>query len=143
MAQPSFLSNLQLNVTQSPIAQPAISPAALGLGLIHVIPTGTTQPIHIDAIKISRLMPPRADSLVTLLPGESVTNTVELRDPIVPKHAWDAGPAKVRMSGRWMAVWPDLSKEDVLSDTQRLQSVGVGVGSSIGDWESEYIELSY
>ncbi|RYC65389.1 hypothetical protein CHU98_g825 [Xylaria longipes] len=165
MAQRSFLSNLRLNVTQSPIAQPAISvsvmnthssipvtilkwnspldSAALGLGLVHVIPAGSTQPIHIDAIKVSRLMPPTADSLVTLLPGESATNTIELREPIVPKRVWDAGPAKVKISGRWMAVWPELTKEDVLSNTQRLQSIGAGVGSLIGDWESEYIEVSY
>ncbi|KAI1745886.1 hypothetical protein F4680DRAFT_399514 [Xylaria scruposa] len=165
MAQPFFLSHLQLNVTQSPVAEPAISvsvtnthsstpvtflkwdspldSAALGLGLVHVIPAGTTQPVHINSIKISRLMPPKGDSLVTLLPGESATNTVELRDPIVPKRVWDTGPAKVRMSGRWMAVWPELTKEDVLSDTQRLQSVGAGVGSLIGNWETEYVELTY
>ncbi|KAI0490583.1 hypothetical protein F4859DRAFT_12979 [Xylaria cf. heliscus] len=165
MRQQSFLSNLRLNVTQSSIAQPAISisitnthssipvtilkwnspvdPAALGLGLVHIIPAGATQPIHINAIKISRLMPPKADSLVTLLPGEITTNTIELRDPIVPKSVWDAGPARVKISGRWLAVWPELTKEDVLSDTQRLQSVGAGVGSLIGDWESEYIEVSY
>ncbi|KAI0865128.1 hypothetical protein F4860DRAFT_500808 [Xylaria cubensis] len=165
MAQPSFLSNLRLNVTQSSVAQPAISvsvtnthssipvtilkwnspldSAALGLGLVHVIPAGTTQPVHIDSIKINRLMPPTADSLVTLLPGESATNTIELRDPIVPKCVWDTGPVKVRMSGRWMAAWPELTKEEVLSDTQRLQSVGAGVGSLIGNWETDYVELSY
>ncbi|TRX87870.1 hypothetical protein FHL15_011232 [Xylaria flabelliformis] len=165
MAQPSFLSNLRLNITQSSVARPAISvsvtnthssipvtilkwnspldSAALGLGLVHVIPAGTTQPVHIDSIKINRLMPPTTDSLVTLLPGESATNTIELRDPIVPKCVWDTGPVKVRMSGRWMAVWPELTKEEVLSDTQRLQSVGAGVGSLIGNWETDYVELSY
>ncbi|KAI0435637.1 hypothetical protein F4803DRAFT_567498 [Xylaria telfairii] len=165
MAQRSFLDNLQLNITKSPISRPAISisitnthlstsvtilkwnspldSAALGLGLVQVISAEATEPIHIDAIRISRLMPPTADSLVTLLPGETATNTIELRDPIIPKRVWDVGPAKVKISGRWMAVWPELTKEDVLSDSQRLQSVGAGVGSLIGDWESEYIEVSY
>ncbi|KAJ2994448.1 hypothetical protein NUW58_g1557 [Xylaria curta] len=164
MAQSSFLTNLQVKVTRSPISQPSISvsitnthssvpatilqwnspldPAALGLGLVHIIPAGTADPININAIKISRKMPPGADSLVTLFPGESATNIVELRDPIVPKDVWDAGPAKVRMTGRWMAVWPELTKENLLSDPQRLQSVGAGVGSLIGEWESDVIEVS-
>lgn len=118
-----------------------LDPAALGLGLVRIIPAGTTEPIHIEAIKISRLMPPKPDSLVTLLPQDSATNTVELRGPIVSESLWDAGPVKVVMKGRWMAVWPVLTKEDLLLDTERLQSVGAGVGSLIGEWESECIEV--
>ncbi|KAI1125545.1 hypothetical protein F5Y10DRAFT_294525 [Nemania abortiva] len=164
MAQASFLANLQLNITPSSDSYRSIlvslsnnhssipvtilkwnsplDPAALRLGLVHVIPAGASQPVHIDTIKISRLMPPEANSLVTLFPGETVTNTLELRDPIVPSVVWNAGPVKIKMAGRWMAVWPGLTKEDLLSDAQRLQSVGAGVGSLTGDWESEYVDIS-
>ncbi|KAI0534481.1 hypothetical protein GGR58DRAFT_516083 [Xylaria digitata] len=164
MTEPSFLVNLQLNIAQSTVSPHAISlsvtnthpstpvtilkwnspldPAALGLGLVRILPAQTVEQFHIEPIKIKRLMPPKADSLVTLLPGDSTTSTIELRDPIVPKTLWDAGPAKVTIKGRWMAVWPGMTREDLLIDTERLQSVGAGVGSLIGDWESEWIEIS-
>ncbi|KAI1305749.1 hypothetical protein F5Y03DRAFT_394934 [Xylaria venustula] len=164
MAQESFLAYLQVNITQSTTSPHAITvsvtnthpsfpvtilkwnspldPAALGLGLVRVIPAGATEPIHIDAIKISRIMPPKVESLVTLLPRHSVTGTVDLRSPIVPSYIWETGPAKVAMKGRWMAVWPELTKEYLLSHTERLQSVGAGAGSLIGEWESGYIEIS-
>ncbi|KAI0814304.1 hypothetical protein GGR55DRAFT_631312 [Xylaria sp. FL0064] len=164
MIQPSFLKYLQLRITQSTVSLHTISvsvtnthpsapvtflkwnspldPAALGLGLVRVIPAGATEPIHIEAIKISRLMPPKSDSLVTLQPGDSASSTVELRGPIVPDSLWDAGPAKVAMKGRWMAVWPELTKEDLLLDVEKLRSVGAGVGSLVGEWESECIEVS-
>jgi hypothetical protein len=164
MAQASFLTNLQLNITQSsnfhrtilvyltnihpsiPVTilkwNSPLDPAAVELGLVHIVPAGTNQSIHIDAIKISRLMPPRANSLVTLFPGESAVNSVELCDPTVPEGTWHPGPAKIKMSGRWMAVWPGLTKEDLLLDIRRLQSVGAGVGSLTGDWESEYMVVS-
>ncbi|KAI8173848.1 hypothetical protein K4K51_009396 [Colletotrichum sp. SAR 10_75] len=45
--------------------------AALGLGLVSITPAGASEPIHIDAVKLTRKMPPNAESLVTLLPGES------------------------------------------------------------------------
>ncbi|KAI0416779.1 hypothetical protein F5X98DRAFT_387758 [Xylaria grammica] len=163
MTEPSFLDNLQLRIAQSTVLPRSISvsvtnthpsspvtilkwnspldPAALGLGLVRITPANTTEPFHIDAIKIQRLMPPKAESLVTLTPGDSATSTVELRELIVPQGLFDAGPAKVTMKGRWMAVWPEMTKEDLLLDTKRLQSVGAGVGSLIGDWESECIEV--
>lgn len=163
MADESFLTNLQLRVVGSPTSQHAISvsitkmhsstavtilkwnspldAAVLGLGLVQVIPAGATEPIHINAIKIKRLMPPNADSLVTLLPGETASNTIDLDHPLVPNNIWAAGPAKVRMAGRWVAVWPGSAKEELLSDTQALQSVGAGVGSLTGTWESEYVNI--
>ncbi|KAJ8129534.1 hypothetical protein O1611_g4094 [Lasiodiplodia mahajangana] len=143
MSQASFLANLQLDVTHDPNSHHSIlisltnthpsipvtilkwnsplDPAALQLGLVCIIPAGTSQPIHIDAIKISRLMPPSANSLITLFPGERATNTLELHGPIVPDVVWGAGPVKIRMTGRWMAVWPGLTKEDLLSEDAKLK----------------------
>ncbi|KAI8241891.1 hypothetical protein K4K53_003867 [Colletotrichum sp. SAR 10_77] len=45
--------------------------AALGLGLVSITPAGASETIHIDAVRLTRKMPPNAESLVTLLPGES------------------------------------------------------------------------
>ncbi|KAJ3578153.1 hypothetical protein NPX13_g2412 [Xylaria arbuscula] len=164
MAQPEFLANLQVDISQSTDSPHTLSvsvtnthpsvpvtilkwnspldPAALGLGLLEIVPAGGTEPIQIQTIKISRLMPPKAESLVTLRPLESAMNTVELREPMVPSDIWSAGPAKVTMKGRWMAVWPEITEEDLLSDTEKLKSVGAGAGSLVGEWESGSVEIS-
>ncbi|KAL0931575.1 uncharacterized protein CTRU02_214310 [Colletotrichum truncatum] len=164
MAEPSlFLANLQLSLSQSASRSPSITvsvknthsdtpvtilkwnspldPAALGLGQVSILPAGSSEPIHNDAIKISRIMPPGAESLITLRPGESAENTVELREPRVPDGIWKQGKAKVTMRGRWMAVWPGLTTEDLLQHPEKLQGVGAGEGSLIGNWETETIEV--
>ncbi|KAH0443088.1 hypothetical protein CcaCcLH18_01201 [Colletotrichum camelliae] len=116
--------------------------AALGLGLVSITPAGASEPIRIDAVKLTRKMPPSADSLVTLLPGESVSNVIELRQPRVPEDALKAGEAKVMMKGRWMAIWPGLTTKDLLQQPQKLQSVGAGAGGSLtGDWKTETVEV--
>ncbi|GAW25437.1 hypothetical protein SAMD00023353_0602580 [Rosellinia necatrix] len=161
--QASFLAHLQLRLAPDPGLRHGISvsvtnahpsmpvtilkwnspldPAALALGLVRVTPAGAAAPVDVRPVKISRAMPPSADALVTLLPGESATNSLDLSHPVVPGHIWDAGAARVRVAGRWMAVWPGLTKGDVLSDAGRLRSVGAGVGSLVGECESEYIEV--
>lgn len=164
MADESFLVNLQLRVASSPDSPHAISvsvtnthsssavtilkwnspldASALGLGLVQITPAGAAEPIHMDAIKIKRLMPPKAESLVTLGPGETASNTIDLDNPRVPSRVWEAdGPAKVRLAGRWMAVWPGSTKEELLADEQALQSVGAGAGSLTGTWESEDVNI--
>lgn len=164
MTQESFLTNLQTDVSVTSKNPPAISvsvknthpsevvtilkwespldPAALGLGLVSVTPAGATEPIPIKALKISRAMPPGAESLVTLAPGESATNTIELREPIVPGSVWTSGdPATVCLSGRWMAVWPGVTKDELQKDKEKLQAVGAGVGSLTGRWESDKVQI--
>lgn len=164
MAQTSFLENLQIDVSVTSKEPPTISvtvknvhpsivvtilkwespldPAALGLGLISITPAGAAEPLRINTLKISRAMPPGANSLVTLGPGESATNVVELREPVVPGSVWTApGQATVSLKGRWMAVWPDLTKEELQEDGQKLQGVGAGVGSLTGSWESDTVHI--
>ncbi|EQB44517.1 hypothetical protein CGLO_16737 [Colletotrichum gloeosporioides Cg-14] len=116
--------------------------AALGLGLVSITPAEASEPIRMDAVKLTRKMPPGADSLVTLLPGESVSNVIELREPRVPEDVWKAGKAKVMMRGKWMAVWPGLNTKELLQQPQKLQSVGAGAGGSLtGDWKTETVEI--
>ncbi|KAF5518811.1 putative secreted protein [Colletotrichum aenigma] len=116
--------------------------AALGLGLVSITPAGASESIHIDAVKLTRKMPPSAESLITLLPGESVSNVIELREPRVSKDVWKAGHAKVKMTGRWMAVWPGLTTKELLQQPEKLQSVGAGAGGSLaGDWKIEAAEV--
>ncbi|WYZ36949.1 hypothetical protein EsH8_II_000455 [Colletotrichum jinshuiense] len=159
----SFLTNLELSVSQSVSSPPSVTvsvknthpdtpvtivkwnspldPIVLGLGQVSITPAGASEPIHIDAIKVGRKMPPGPESLVTLQPGESAENVVELREPRVPEDVWKAGKAKVALKGRWMAVWPGLTTEELLQKPEKLQSIGAGPGSLQGDWETETIEV--
>lgn len=119
-----------------------LDPLALQLGLISVTPAGASAPLDMPTIKVSRAMPPGADSLVTLQPGESASSVVELRDMFVPKATWAQGEAKVSMKGRWAAVWPGLGKDDLLGDLQKLSALGGGGdGVLTGEWKSPTIEI--
>lgn len=113
---------------------------ALQLGLISVTAAGAPAPIDMPTIQIRRAMPPGADSLVTLQPGESASSVVELRDSFVPEDTWAQGKAKVSMKGSWGAVWPGLVKDDLLADLEKLSALGGGGdGVLTGEWESPTI----
>lgn len=114
-----------------------LDPLAMQLGLISVTPAGGSVPIDMPTIKVSRAMPPDADSLVTLQPGKSASNVVELRDSFVPRDTWAKGKANVSMKGRWGAVWPGVGKDDLLGDLEKLGALGGGRdGVLTGEWES-------
>ncbi|POS79258.1 hypothetical protein DHEL01_v202348 [Diaporthe helianthi] len=118
-----------------------LDPLALQLGLISVTPAGESAPIDMPTIKISRAMPPGADSLVTLQPGQSANSVVELPDMFVPKDTWAQGKAKISMKGSWAAVWPGVGKDDLLADLERLSALGGGEGVLTGEWESPAVEF--
>lgn len=119
-----------------------LDPLALQLGLISVTPAGAPAPIDMPTIEVSRAMPPGADSLVTLRPGESASSVVELRDMFVPEATWAHGRAEISMKGRWAAVWPGLAKDDLLRDLQKLGALGGGGdGVLTGEWESPTIGI--
>ncbi|KAL1866906.1 hypothetical protein Daus18300_006609 [Diaporthe australafricana] len=119
-----------------------LDPIALQLGLVSVTPAGAPDPIDMPTIQVSRAMPPGADSLVTLGPGESASSVVELRDMFVPEATWAQGRAEVSMRGRWAAVWPGLGKDDLLGDVEKLSALGGGGdGVLTGEWESPTIGI--
>lgn len=119
-----------------------LDPLALQLGLVSVTAAEAAAPLDMPTIKISRAMPPGADSLVTLRPGESASSVVELRDTFVPKDTWAKGKAKVNMKGRWAAVWPGLVKDELLGDLEKLSALGGGGDGVLnGEWESPTIEV--
>lgn len=165
MSDFSLADNLEIGLSQAPAAaNPSLSvsvknthpstpltlltwdspldPMALQLGLISVTAAGAPAPIDMPTIKVSRAMPPGADSLVTLQPGESASSVVEMRDAFVPRDTWDQGEAKVSMKGRWAAVWPGLVKDDLLGDLEKLSALGGGGdGVLTGEWESPTIGI--
>lgn len=165
MSDFSVANNLEVSLSQAPAtATPSLSvsvknthpsttltllrwdspldPLALQLGLVSVTPAGAQAPIDMPTIKVSRAVPPGADSLVTLRPGESASSVVELREMFVPKATWAQGKVEVSMKGRWAAVWPGLGKDDLLGDVQKLSALGGGGdGVLTGEWESPTIAI--
>lgn len=165
MSDVSVANNLEVSLSQAPsTGNPSLSvtvknthpstpltlltwdspldPLALQLGLVSVTPAGAPGPIDMPAIKVSRAMPPGADSLVTLRPGGSASSVVELRDAFVPKDTWAQGEAKVSMKGSWAAVWPGLGKDELLRDVKKLSALGGGGdGVLTGEWESPTIGI--
>lgn len=167
MSDFSLANNLEISLSQAPAtAAPSLSvsvknthpsttvtllkwdspldPLALQLGLVSVTPAGAPAPIDMPTIKVSRAMPPGADELVTLRPGESASGVVELRDAFVPKAALTRGRAEVSMKGRWGAVWPGLDRDDLLGDVEKLSALGGGGdGVLTGEWESPTIGIEF
>ena len=130
------------NTNMDPISiltyESALDRAALQLGLINITPFHADKPIDIARIAIRRVWPPTRDSLVTILPGESASNEIELNPMVVPPE--DLGKrAKVLLKGTWQAVWPKC-KEDI-SDSSLNDPIGSPDAFS-GTFESNELEVS-
>ncbi|KAI0025310.1 hypothetical protein F4780DRAFT_426791 [Xylariomycetidae sp. FL0641] len=155
---PSPASNLKVSVRQSNLSPPKLTlgvtnthsdpvtilswnspldPLALQLGLLSFYPSGSDKPIEIAAIQIRRKMPPGADALVTIPPGETKEQELELREPIVPLKQLK-GNVKVVCKGEWTSVWP--SKADDVS-AESLEKLGASDGASTGSFESDPVQI--
>ncbi|EKG20508.1 hypothetical protein MPH_02231 [Macrophomina phaseolina MS6] len=111
-----------------------LDPLALQLGLLEVRAAGAHEPLPLATIKVSRKLPPGADSLVTLAPGESRAQEVVLREPIVPLKRAEGGKVAVVARGVWRAVWMGA---DVSEDA--VARMGEGEAVLSGEWETESV----
>ncbi|KAK8087297.1 hypothetical protein PG994_002271 [Apiospora phragmitis] len=108
-----------------------LDPIALKLGLVELIPSGSSDPVQTNTIQVRRKMPPESDSLVTIKPGEKEENVLELGEPVVPLDKLK-GKMSVRCTGSWMGVWnADEFK------TEQLESVGSTEETQFGDFKAE------
>lgn len=116
------------------------------LGLVLITPPGSSTPLGIPTIMVKRRMPPPEDNLITLGPGEEVSRTVEIGERFVTPEQWQGegrgGRAKIQLKGRWTAVWPGLTKQELVG-TERLKTLGYGGedGALSGEYESETLEI--
>ncbi|KAK3314169.1 hypothetical protein B0H66DRAFT_373048 [Apodospora peruviana] len=120
-----------------------LDPLALALGLVTVaIPSPdnekSTVPFPIPQIMLRRVMPPPMDAFVTLSPGESASNEVVFRDPVVDMAALvdaaagsaaDPGNVKVFVSAGndededgGVVVWKGKRKENLMA--AQIESLG-------------------
>lgn len=117
-----------------------LDPLALQLGLLSITRHGESQPLDFPTIKISRKLPPEADSLITIEPGKSSSQDIELREIIVPREKLFAkgGKANILCQGQWTAVWP-CRKESMEAE---LSEMGVGKAALTGPFQSASLEVS-
>lgn len=118
--------------------QSPLDPLALQLGLLSITPAGTSEPLDIPTIKVSRKLPPGEESLVSLAPGESRENEIVLKEMLVPLNRIKGKKSSVKIKGRWDHVW--LAPRDQLTKqaTEELGTDGVAVS---GEFQTEAIEI--
>lgn len=108
-----------------------LDPIALKLGLVELIPSGSSEPIQINTIQVRRKMPPESDSLVTIKAGETKENVLEIGEPVVSSDKLQ-GKMTARCKGTWMGVW---SADDF--KTEELSKIGSAEETQFGDFEAE------
>lgn len=115
-----------------------LDPLALQLGLLHITPAGSSAPLEIPTIKVSRKLPPGEESLVSLAPGESAENEIVLKELLVPLEKLQGKKSSVQVKGRWDRVW--LAPRNQLSQ-KAIEELGAEGGAVSGVYATEAIEI--
>ncbi|KAI3390661.1 hypothetical protein diail_8898 [Diaporthe ilicicola] len=118
--------------------QSPLDELALSLGLLSITPSGAPEPLDIPTIMVQRKLPPDEKSLVSLAPGESRENQVELREILVPPEKLKGKKSAVRVKGRWMGVWPK-SRDEV--SAEEIEKMAHGGGAVAGTYASDTVEI--
>lgn len=162
MAESNVLSNLTISLRQissdpitlavtvknnnaSPVTiltwDSPLDPLALQLGTLAITPDGSSSPLDIPIIKVSRKLPPGEDSLVELDAGQtSRENVVVLKEMVVGKQLRETNTEKVsvKCKGQWRAVWA-TSRKDL--DAESIQGMGTDERALPGEFESEAFDV--
>ncbi|KAK2611860.1 hypothetical protein N8I77_005181 [Diaporthe amygdali] len=154
-----ILSQLHISLSQASKSPPAISikvtnnsskpvtiltwdspldQLALSLGTVYITPSDASKPLEISRIMVQRKTPPSDESLVSLAPGESRENQVELRELLVPAKKLKGKKSTVQVKGRWMGVWP--KSRDELNE-EAIEKGAHGGGAVAGTYASESVEI--
>ncbi|CAM1502412.1 Fc.00g043960.m01.CDS01 [Cosmosporella sp. VM-42] len=91
---------------------------ALQLGLLSITPDGASAPLDIATVQVRRKWPPGPDSLITIDPGRSQEQEIELREPIVSMESLGKR-VSVQLKGKWDAVWTKGRDEIDKSDFEQ------------------------
>ncbi|KAI1492812.1 hypothetical protein F5X96DRAFT_316744 [Biscogniauxia mediterranea] len=114
-----------------------LDPLAVQLGLVSFTPAGSNGPVEIPKLMVRRKLPPGPESLVTIEPGETKEQVLELKERVVPLETL-RGKVRVVCHGSWMGVW--ASKADDIAP-ESLESLGVSEDGSGGKFESQPVEI--
>jgi hypothetical protein len=142
---PVALSATVTNQSSSPVTiltwNSPLDPLAFQLGVLSITPSGAAGPLDLPVIKLRRQVPPSRDALVTLQTGESRSQTIEIKELLVPRSNLygDEGVAEVRCVGRWMAVWTKPVDE---LEASALDELNMHKDAVAGDFTSESVKVS-
>ncbi|KAH7303494.1 hypothetical protein B0I35DRAFT_446684 [Stachybotrys elegans] len=108
------------------------------LGLLTITPEDTDKPLELQTIMLRRIWPPNLEQLVTLRPGESESNDIELKEPFIPMEKLTE-KVTVGISGKWQAVW-EKTKDEVSSSS--LENIPTSPDVFLGDFEAGSITVT-
>jgi len=111
-------------------------PQAVATGLFRVLDRSTGEEVPSLGLKMSRLLSPKADDFVELLPRHAVTKDVLLEEPDIALEGGRSYDVQIRSI--WKAVW-HANVEDT-GETQ-LQRIGGPTGLINWDYESNVFQL--
>lgn len=114
--------------------------SVLKLGGVQLyMPADSDDALDIPTIRIRRKMPPDHDSLVTLEPGETREQAIELKEPVVPMEKLK-GDVKITVQGRWVCAWQ--KRVDQISDKE-LKELNAGEDALEGEYFMEPVILNF
>uniref|UniRef100_A0A0B7JJC1 Uncharacterized protein n=1 Tax=Bionectria ochroleuca TaxID=29856 RepID=A0A0B7JJC1_BIOOC len=116
-----------------------LDPLVLALGKLQITPAGADAPLDLPKIAVRRVWPPTRDQLVTLEPGESQQNPVQLREQVVPPSDL-TGEVSIQLKGRWQAVW-SKRKEDI--DDSSLENPNVSPEVEHGEYATGKLKVHF
>ncbi|KAI1506415.1 hypothetical protein F5X99DRAFT_2191 [Biscogniauxia marginata] len=114
-----------------------LDPLAVQLGLLSFTPAGSDSPVEIPKIMVRRRLPPGPESLVTIEPGQTKEQQLELKQPVVPLDKLQ-GKVGVVCQGEWTGVW--ASKADDIP-AESLEKLGLSEDGSRDKFESQQVEI--
>ncbi|KAI0121181.1 hypothetical protein BJ170DRAFT_688271 [Xylariales sp. AK1849] len=116
-----------------------LDPLALQLGVFGFTPSDGGSALEIPTIQVRRKMPPGPDSLVTIEPGQTKEQELQLREPIVPLDKLK-GEVTVSCQGRWTSVWQKRAEEISI---EALDALDAGDEVLTGEFAITPVVLSF
>jgi hypothetical protein len=126
-----FSTTVSLLMWDSPF-----DPQAVATGMFRVVDRSTGKEVPSLGLKMSRLLAPKADDFVELLPRHAVTKEVPLGEPDIVLENGKSYDVQVRST--WKAVWHANVKDAGESNVQRM---GGPTGLVNWDYESNMLQL--
>jgi hypothetical protein len=111
-------------------------PQAVATGMFRVVDRSTGKEVPSLGLKMSRLLSPKADDFVELLPRHAVTKDVPLEEPDIVLESGSSYDIQIRSN--WKAVWHADVRD---TGESQLQKIGGPTGLINWGYESNVFQL--
>ena|ERR1700761_6125412 len=126
-----FSTTVSLLMWDSPF-----DPQAVATGMFHIVDRSSGKEVPSLGLRMSRLLAPKAEDFVELLPRHAVTKDVPLEEPDIVLEKGKTYDVQVRST--WKAVWHANIKE---SGEAQLKRIGGPTGLVNWEYESNVFQL--